>query len=183
MKKNKIEDDFFLPIVRDGAIATGNMAEGRNIPILILDCEANKNVLNLIQLHKGSLPGDVLCSWGINKKYAFLILEFERPVSVKFGVKFDLEKQGGVADGIVQSNGLYIQAGKMGDTIASNFDDIKLLIEVPSKITLPNWDKKLTAAIFKRMHREGLSRKEAKKASKQVLERMREIWGYRMKNA
>lgn len=183
MKKTKIEDDFFLPIVRDGAIATGSMAEGRNIPILILNCEKNINVLNLIQLHEESSLGDVLCTWGINKKYAFLILEFERPVSVKFGVKFDLETQGSIADGIVQSNGLYIQSGNMGDTIVSNFDDTKLLIEVPAKTKLPNWDEKLTAAISKRMRREGLSRKEAKNASKQFLERMREIWGYRMKNA
>ncbi|WP_430468855.1 hypothetical protein [Vreelandella titanicae] len=181
MKKMKVSHDVFLPIIRDGAIASGDTADGRNIPILILDCAQNKNVLTLIQLHENSPPGDVISTWGVNKDCACLMLEFERPVAVKFGIKFDLETQGGLADGIVQSCGLYLQAGKAGDTIASNFDDIKLLIEVSPKTKIPDWDDKLEIAIARRMKRDGLSRKEAKKASKQFVERMREIWGLRMK--
>ncbi len=179
MRKTKFEDDFFLPIVGNGAIASGDTAEGRNIPVLILDCVSHKNIINLIQLHQDSMPGDVLCTWGINKKYAFLILQFERPVSVKFGIKFDLETQGSLADGIVQSCGVYIQTGKRGDSIVNNLDSAKLLVEVPPRTKIPSWDEKLTGAISKRLRKEGLSRKEARLASKQFLERMREIWGYR----
>ena len=183
MKKTKLEDSFFIPIIRDGAIATGHAAEGRNIPIVILDFTRHPTVQHLIQLHQDVALGDALCTWGINKKFAFLILEFSRPAIVKFGIKFDLSTEAALADGIVQSRGLYIQPGKSGDTIVSNFDYPKILIEVPPKTKIPDWDDRILNAISKRMRHKGLSRKDAKSASKQFLKRMREIWGYRLKSS
>lgn len=182
-KKIKIADSHFVPIVGDGAIAITDAAEGRSIPVLILNCENHRELLNLIYLHENSPPGDVMCTWGANKRYAFLLLDFSRPSKVKVGLKFNLESQGGLADGIVQSQGVYIQPSESGQRVSEGLDNPKILIEVSPKTKLSDWDERLLTAIGDRLKRNGMPRKQATVVAKEFLNRTREIWGLRMHNA
>lgn len=182
-KKVKIEDSHFVPILSDGAIAKSDLADGRTIPVLVLDCAKHKELLNLIYLHENTPPGDVTCTWGANKKFVFLLMSFFRPSIVEVGVKFDIEKQWGLADGIVQSQGVYLQPSESGNKVVQGLSNPKLLIEVSPKSKLPDWDKRLETAIYQKMKREGLPRKMATKAAKESIKRVREIWCLRIGDA
>jgi len=186
MKNKAIREDILVPIVGDGAIATHATAEGRTIPVLILDCDRHKEFLNLIYLHENSLPGDVICTWCIKRfdsQTIFLMLEFERPSMVRIMFHFDLARQALLADGIVQSRGVYLQPKESGQRVSEGINQPKILVEVHPETTPPNWDSLLLKAICKCMKRAGLSRSQANDASKEFLMRGREIWGLKMKHA
>lgn len=186
MKKMKIEENICVPIVGDGAIAKGDTAGGRVIPVLVLDCENHKELLNCIYLHENAPPGDVICTWGtktFNSKYAFLLLQFSKPSEVEIALKFDLDTQISLADGIVQSNGVYLQPKESGDRVSEGLEKPKILVEVSPKTKLNNWDEILLKRVIKRMRKEGMSRKQANNAASDFLDRTREMWGLRMKYA
>ncbi|HEX7028345.1 MAG TPA: hypothetical protein VF268_13975 [Gammaproteobacteria bacterium] len=182
-RKIKLNEGLFVPIMGDGAIASESTAEGRAIPVLILDCKNHKELVNHIHIHEHSPPGDVLCTWAANKRYAFLIFEFYRPTQVKVGVKFDLVTEGGLADAIVQSQGVYIQPAESGKTVAEGLENPKILVEVNPKTKLPDWDERLLKILMRQMKKEGLSKREAKNASYEFLCRTREFWKLRMEGA
>lgn len=186
MKKKKIEENICVPIVGDGAIANCDTAGGRVIPVLVLDCENHKELLNCIYLHEHSPPGDVVCTWGtkaFNSKYAFLLLQFSKPSKIEIALKFDLDTQITLADGIVQSNGVYLQPKESAPRVSEGLDKPKILVEVSPKTKLNNWDEILLKRVVKRMKKKGLSRKQANKAAYDFLDRTREMWGLRMNDA
>lgn len=186
MKRIAIRTDILVPIVGDGAIATRARAEGRTIPVLILDCDRHKELLNLIYLHENSLLGDVTCSWAVKKfdsRIVFLLLDFERPSTVRAVLQFDLARQALLADHIVQSRGVYLQPKESGSRVSEGIDQPKILVEIHPATKLPNWDSLLLKAIRKRMRREGLTRSQAKAASEGFLKRGREFMGLRMEDA
>lgn len=176
-RKLKIEDSHFVPIVGDGGIATAGTAEGRIIPVLILDCKNHKELLNHIDIHQSVKVGDVNSTWGVNKKNAFLLLEFLRPSCFKIGVKFDLETQFVLADGIVQARGVYLQSGDSGLGVVEGLGQPKVLIEIPPGTKLHDWDKVLLAALTKRFKRKGLRKRQAMDAAKEALNLTRGMWG------
>src|SRR6266536_2220208 len=53
----------FVPIVADGAMA-GPVAEGANIPLVILDTSKRPDIAEAIRVHAYLPPGDVASSWG-----------------------------------------------------------------------------------------------------------------------
>lgn len=186
MKNKKIEEKICVPIVGDGAIAIGGTAGGRVIPVLILDCDNNKELLNCIYLHENTPPGDVVCTWGtkaFNSKYVFLLLQFSRPSEVEVVLKFDLDTQRVLADGIVQSNGVYLQPKESGKRVIMGLDKPKILIEVSPETKLERWDEILLKRISRKMKKSGMSRRQANIASLEALARSREMWGIRMKDA
>jgi hypothetical protein len=79
-RKTKMDDSHFVPIVSDGAIATGGTADGRAIPVLVVDCENHKEVLNLVHLHTDSPPGDVNCTWAAIFNPVVQMTAFKRPI-------------------------------------------------------------------------------------------------------
>lgn len=185
MKRVKIKEKSVVPIIGDGAIATIDIAGGRTIPVLVLDCENHKELLNCIYLHENSNPGDVLCSWrtqAFNSRYVFLFLKFSKPSEIEIVLKFDLDTQIAIADGIVQSNGVYLQPSESGLRVSEGLDKQKILVEVSPKTKLDNWDSILLGRIIKKMKREGMSKMLATKVANDYLDRTREIWGLRMNN-
>jgi hypothetical protein len=181
IRRTKLDESLIVPIVGDGAIATCDTGEGRSIPVLIVDCENHKEVLNLVHLHAESPPGDVVCTWGINKKNAVLLLSFSKPAELTFGLMFDLQSQAGLADGVVQAQGVYIQPSVFGMRVAEGLDNPKILVEVSPQTKLPDWDERLSKAMSHRMRSYGMSRRQAKNAAKEYFKRTRELWTFRMR--
>ena len=59
--------------------------------------------------------GDAVVQWGSLPKrrdYIALLIKFLRPIECAAVIEFDIAKQGILVEHILQSNGLYIQAGK-----------------------------------------------------------------------
>src|SRR5687767_14346694 len=88
----KIRSDVRIAsIVGDAGIADGNVAEGRLIPLVILDSEGNPELKELVRAHAGSRAGDVNCQWGEINHHSdrvALMLHFTKPVELKIGLEF-----------------------------------------------------------------------------------------------
>lgn len=179
MNNKSIEDmDKPVPIIGDGAIASPDMAHGRLIPVLILDCSEHSKLLNLIHIHEHTPPGDVVSKWGykrFNSRIVFLVLNFTSPSEVQVVLSFDLQKQHTVVDAIVQSRGVYLQPVESGKKVLTGLGQSKILVEIPSSTELQDWDKRLLKQIVKRLRSDGLNKKTAQQVAIKHLNTMREI--------
>lgn len=176
------KSDAYIPLIRDGAIASSDIGDGRIIPVLILDCSNHPAFLNMVHIHQNTPPGDVVSRWGyspFNKRFVVLKLNFIKPVELEVGIRFDLRTQPAIADSIVQAKSVYLQPSESGGRVIDGMDKPKIIIEVPPQTKLPKWDSMLLEQIAKRMKRDGIGRKSAKNAAKQYLARIRDITGTR----
>lgn len=182
---NKVRLPNPTPIVADGAIATTRVGEGRLIPALILDCDENRSLHNLIVIHTDTPPGDVTVTWGrpsrFDKSTVYLVLEFKRPIAAKSVLAFNIAKLGGVVDAILHARGVYLQSKDFAHTVSSGLNNPKILVEIPSSAVLPDWDRLYQDALVKQFRHHGFSRKEAKQASIEHMSRFRELRHGRMK--
>jgi hypothetical protein len=185
MKKIRdIADASLVPIVHDGAIATHGVGEGRLVPVLVVDCSDKIELRDLIYAHEESPPGDVTVTWGVldnDRNKVTLILEFSKPSVLEVLLKFDIEKQGGVVDGIVHAHALYLQPVESGARVIDGLDKGKILVEIPDTGFFPIWEKLYTEKLIKVFKKSGFSRTEAKNAAEQHKKKLREIWMRRMK--
>ncbi len=182
---NKVRVPTPVPIIADGAIATTRVGEGRLIPALILDCDENRALHDLIVIHEDTPPGDVTVTWGrasrFDKSTVLLVLEFKKPVHTKAVLSFNVAKQGGVVDAIIHARGVYLQSKDFGQTVSSGLNNPKILVEIPASATFPDWNSLYQDALVRQFRRHGFSRKEAKQAAAEHISRLRELWHSRMK--
>ncbi|WP_041366650.1 hypothetical protein [Methylophaga frappieri] len=187
MKKfRKISDSSLVPIISDGAIATHEIGEGRMVPVLVVDCTERVELRDLIYAHEYSPPGDVTVTWAVlkrDKSSVALLLEFSRPSALEVLLQFNIKKQGGVVDGILHANALYLQPSESGLKVVDGLDKGKILVEIPDTGFLPDWEKLYTNNLVKTFKKSGFSRREAKEAAEQHKSMLREIWSKRMKRS
>lgn len=186
MPHGKIDESAIVPIVSDGAIGHPAIADGRIIPVLIVDCTKHQALYELIRLHESTPPGDATLVWGrqiFNKKHVFLTIEFSRPLPTKIVLRFTLAKQAGLVDGIIQSRGVYLQPLQSGRKVLDGMDKPKLLVEVPASATFPEWKELHRASAIRTYRDEGAPRSIAKALADEHLQRLSEIWGKRQKRS
>lgn len=179
-----ISKSSVVPIVRDGAIATHEIGEGRMVPVLIVDCSDKVELLDLIYAHQETPPGDVTVTWCIpkdDKNNVSLLLEFLKPSVLEVLLHFDIESRGGVVDSILHANALYLQPIESGERVIDGLENAKILVEVPDTGFFETWDELYTEKLIRVFKRSGQSRKEANKAAKQHKDLLRGIWSKRMK--
>ncbi|WP_146218531.1 hypothetical protein [Pseudomonas sp. RW409] len=180
IRQVKPKDTVF--VVADGGIAHPDIAEGRMIPALILNCEKHQNFCDLVLIHETTPPGDVIVKWGrsiLDKKHAFLTLEFQQPVKCTLSIRFTLEKQAGLIDGIIKSRGAYLIPFQFCERVSEALEKPKILIEVPSSATFPGWEKLHREVVLKRYKKNGISGKNAKALANEHLSRVHELWTLR----
>lgn len=181
MRLTKVELTNPLSIVADGAVAQFDVGEGRLIPALILDCDKNRALHDLIVIHEQTPPGDVSATWArriLDKSEIFLALEFEKPVHTKAVIRFDVLKQGVLVDGIISARGVYLQAQDFSPAVSAGLDKPRILVEVAA--TFPGWNALYHATLVKKYRRSGYSRTEAKQAATEHIARLRDLWHRRM---
>jgi hypothetical protein len=88
-------------------------------------------------------------------------------------------EQGILVEYILQSRGLYIQAGKIGDRLKHDLNRPKVLIEVPDTGIRTQWDT-FFDAIVKPMREDRLSRRDAKEAAEADIGELRQLAKFRM---
>ena len=182
---NGPEEALPVPIVGDAAIATKTTAEGRLIPLLILDCSERSDLTEAIRIQKIVASGDVEVVWGKlhgKSNRIALFLRFLRPTTRNVIIEFDVERQGILIESILTANGLYIQPGNLGDRLIHDPNRPKMLIEIPDTGFRPYWDKLYASFLMKRFRREGLGRKEARAAIQEYLQEVRKFvrfWPWR----
>ncbi|MDP2820226.1 MAG: hypothetical protein Q8O29_18510 [Polaromonas sp.] len=179
MLKGKLDSKRFVPIVSDGGIGHPDIADGRIIPVLVIDCVNHPQLYDLILIHEHTPPGDVIIKWGRNlfhKKHAYLTLEFQQPVKNSITICFALSNQTILVDGIIRSRGVYLQPLQSGCKVSDGLQKPKILIEVPPSATFPSWDKLHRAALLKRYAGTGLSNAQLKELVEQRMQHSAELW-------
>ena len=180
------EEASVVPIVGDAAIATEGIGHGRLTSLVIIDTTNRPDLTEVIEAQAHLPPGDVLVQWCVLPKRhdcIALFLKFQRPVERAAVVEFKIAEQGILVECILQSKGLYIQAGKVGDRLVHDLNRPKMLIEVPDTGIRPQWDKLFFDAVVKQMKRGGLGRREAKKAAETAVGELLQLTKFRMKPA
>jgi hypothetical protein len=156
-------------IVSDPLIATVNAADGKFVPLLIIDTSNRPDIENLMEIHSRLGEGDVQSNWFQNPKQKLslgLFMNFLKPTPCRIILEFDLLTRSGLVDCIVRAQGLYIQCGRDGDRYISTMNHNKILIEVPSKEFQKKWDSLFQESCETKFRKQGLSRKEARVSAK-----------------
>ncbi len=173
-----------LKIVSDAAVATGKVADGRLLPVLMVDCSARTDVEDLIKVHAQITPGDVKTQWGKSSKTSKtvkLILSFEKPSKCKAVLEFDILKQGGIVDMIMRCEAFILQCGKEGERFINTIDREKIIVEVPSRETWGLWNDEMFKALEADARRMGMNKKQTKEYSSGVIKSWREFTDKRKK--
>lgn len=183
MRIPKIERFSSTTVHSDGALAHPDIGDGRIIPVAIIDCKNDKKLYELILLHEHTPPGDVCVTWArdlMDSKHVYLKLEFELPMKHVARIRFALSKHTTIVDGAIRSRGLYLQPMESGTKVIDGLAEPKILIEIPSSATFPDWPKIHRKVILKEYREQGASQAEAKELAEQHLERLAEIWKRRV---
>ena len=162
----RVVEERLLPIIHDAAIA-GPVAEGKLIPVLLLDVASMPEVFELIRVHEFISPGDVGVRWGVeasNTDNVVLALDFERPVPARFALRLSIEQQGILVECMLTAGAAYLQVGTPGDRLAASIDAPRLLVELPDAGFRARWDRlfldKMTTVMARRLR---VSQKEGRR--------------------
>ena len=96
-------------------------------------------------------------------------------------MEFDILRQGGIVDQIMRCEALIIQNAKEGDRFISTFDREKIVVEVPSKSSWPEWNKELFKALETDGRKKGMNKKQAKEYASGVIREWRMFSDMRVK--
>lgn len=169
----------FVEIVSDASIASREVADGKNIPLIILNTVNRKDINILVSNHRYYGQGEVKIQWGSftkNKKEICLHMSFQSPSEINILVNFNICTQGALVHMILTSKLLYLQGGKEGDKYGNSMGADRIIIEVPhvgfEVIWMKMWHKQLSKHYRK-------SRKiSARKAKKLASEFIKKIIGF-----
>lgn len=179
---NKYSREICVDVVADGGIANVAFAEGRILPVLIVDKRPLPALDDYLRAHEHNPPGDVVLQWAqptFSSKTVFLRMTVTRPTDLVFAIAFDVSKQYSLVDSIIHSRGFYLQTGMPGDRVSATMGATRIIVEVPDLGFFPQWDRILSRNLSARFRKRGLSKKEANEAVKGQMRSMRELWELR----
>lgn len=160
-------------IVGDGAIAGRAVADGKLVPVLILDTTHRPDIEELVRIHEHLPPGDAISQWCKLKdthNAIALVLSFVRPSEVIVALNFDLALHGGLVDLILVSKALYLQPGKDGDRLSTTMTNSRIIVEVPETGFREHWEQMKYDSLVKDFRGRGLSKRQAKHAAAEFID-------------
>jgi hypothetical protein len=181
--KTKYENHEVVRVVGDGAISDAAVHDGRLVVVLLLDCSKQQHIVDVIRLHAGTLPGDVVSTWATAKSPEWtmgLHLNFLRPTPGEVMVLFDMPRHLFLVDSIIQNHACYIQSSRHGVKLSEAFSSVpRILLEIPSEEMPVDWEKEIEKRTFQRFRNEGLSRPQAKRATTESIKEIRDFHHFR----
>jgi hypothetical protein len=176
--------EMVVPIVADGAIAGHGFADGRLLPLLILDTSTRRDVAELLRVHEFLPVGDQRFQWARSRDTdddVALYLRFIQPMDVELLLRFSVERQAILVEGILSGGGVWLQAGKPGDRLATTMDANRVAIELPDTGFRPEWERFLLKRMTRVMSRRlGVSHRSARPAARKVITDMQAVARFRM---
>jgi len=174
-------------VVEDGIVASPGFADGRFMPSLIVDFKGDSRIEQLLKLHQHAKPGDVTSQWA--QAFSFgrcrvvvLNLEFTQPLSISFGLRFRIDREYALVDGIIHSRGLLLFSGKKGDSSAQHvMAGDGITVEVPNSGFDDFWEPLLYRTIKALYRVKGEPKRLSKARVRQHIDRMRQVWNHRQR--
>lgn len=173
-----------LKIVSNALVSNRKLADGRLLPVILVDCSSRSDIKDLIKAHKYIGPGDVKTQWGKRYKTSnklMLILSFQKPSRSKAVLEFDILKQGGLVDQIMRSEAFILQHSEEGERFANTLNREKIVVEIPSKSALTIWNEELFKALETDAKSKGMSKKQAREYANRVINEWRKFCDQRMR--
>lgn len=168
-----------VPIVADAAVASVQTKGGLLVPVLLIDTSSRPDIENLIRFHMLQSSGECKSIWAHldpNEMNAInLILQFLSPSKCSIVLEFDILKQGGIVDHIVQAEALYLYPARPGERFKDDMTRESILVEVPSERFAAEWDRMFDSALQEEGRRSGLSKKQAQEYAQEVKKDWRRI--------
>lgn len=181
--RRAVDPADIVPVVADGSIA-GPAADGRMVPLVIIDTTSRPDLDELVRLHSHLSPGDVTYRWGQaerNKDLVSLSLWFVRPIEARAVLMFSIEGEGIIVDNALNSRAIYLQPGRPGDRLKHDPHRPKILIEIPDDDFREQWEDVAVRRLAKVIRRRSpIPREEARRLAVQWLAQSREISGFRL---
>jgi hypothetical protein len=181
---NHARERAVVPVVSDAVILSVGVAEGRAIPVLILDTTLRSDIDDLIRVHEQLGPGDATTSWAsagtFDRRHLRLVIEFQKPQRCVIILEFDIARQGGVVDQVVQSELLYLQGGRPGDRLKNTMERPRIVVEVPSEGFRLRWEQLWRREIARDFKKRGMARAAIAEAVDGLVSEWRELWSKRI---
>ena len=183
--KMKIARSRVVRVVGDGALA-GAIADGRFIPVLIIDTAGRPDIREVIRQHEHLNPGNARHQWVTSrddKDTVMLLLTFDRPSDVDVVLSFSIEHQGILVDSMIRSGVVYLQSGSEGDRLSSTLDEPKVLVELLDSGFSSQWEslfeKQMTRVMAAQMR---VSRRKARSTATRLIAETRELTALRLRS-
>jgi hypothetical protein len=175
-----------VDIVNDAGIANKDLNNGKLVPLLILDTTARPDIDQIIENHDSIDSGYASTSWTKTRQsdnYISLLLQFSKPVLCTILLEFYIPKYAGLIDSILESQAMYIQAGRKGDRLITTQEAPKVFIQVPKptadfEVLWSELRKKVKLNEYKKM---GYSKKESKQLFLEFQKKWEKIYKFRIK--
>jgi hypothetical protein len=169
-----------VPIVADGAIMSEGIADGKLLPLIILDTTNRPDIDEVVSAHQNAdVSGDVDTSWlkrsWRDRSHLRLLFEFIQPVACTAIVSFELRRHAPFVDQIALNEGLYIQPGRPGDRLKNTLGSPRMVVEVNCEHFRPFWEPMFLREAAKKLHRDGMRMRDAKRAAPQLVTEWREF--------
>lgn len=178
IKVSHPSDAKAIPILYEGAIAVSDQNEGAIIPLVIIDTALRPDIDELIRLHKFADHGHAKFTWGKQGRlgnHVSLFIEFDRPKETTIVLNFDIKKFGVTVEQILNTRGLYLAPGVVGERTYDVVDRPKVLLEIPDTGFAPYWGKLYRKFLLKEFKKHGHSRSEAKEVVEQYLSEVKKF--------
>ncbi len=133
-KKTVFRENECVNVVNTALITKADVADGKQIPLVIIDTSNNDNIKNTIKSHVESESGEMVITWGMtkDKEYVILALDSLQPIVARVCIVFDLKNHFATIDKVLKTNLLYIQCGKVGDRVLTEEEPVRILVEIPN---------------------------------------------------
>jgi hypothetical protein len=175
-----------INIVNDAGIANKDFDNGKLVPLLILDTTTRPDIDQLIENHGSIDSGLASTSWTKTRQsdnYISLLIQFSKPVLCTILLEFYISKYGGIIDSIIESQAMFIQAGRKGDRFITTQKAPRVLIQVPK----PDgnfeifWNELRKKSKIKEFRKLGYSKKDSKELFGEFEEKWKSIYKWRFK--
>lgn len=166
-----------LVLVADGALSIPKVADGRIIPVLILETSEREDVDEYVRIHQAAPPGDVSTQWG-RKRFGskrFLIVRSLRPVEISMIIELDAERNAQLINFILRAEAFYLQPGRPGDRLSDQVSKAKVLIGVPDTGFAAKWRREYASRIVAKFKRMGLRGRAAEEAAAKHIATMSQL--------
>jgi len=174
-------------IQENGLISSTQWADGRLIPVVVLNSKNGIELKDFLSAHVSSIDqGDVITQWGypfsqfFKPKVWILSIQFKKPRTFSFYIEFVLDKNPALIDAIFQSRGLYIRYGFPGEKISKGMDQDMVLIEIPDLKRDEEWNNTLRDILRSRFKKQNIDKKKLKDEVEKQIKKMREILHHRI---
>jgi len=165
---NDPKEKLPVPILTDRITFDLNIKGGKRIPLLVLDTSLRPDFENYVRFHLLQKTGECKSSWGrtptTKESNLTLVLQFLSPSRCIVLVEFELKKDWGIIDQIIQSEAVWLCPARLGEKLEEILDLQRLLlVEFSSREFVSEWERILELTL----KNQGLTRREIRRAKKE----------------